>query len=143
MATEQDRNKALVLQMYDEVWNKGNIDYINVAVSPEFKDHPPKRFVELPDRGRDALSESAATLRAAVLDYHDQMIQVVVEGDRVCYVGRITGTHTQPFLQMPASGNAINMLGITEYRLQDGKIVERWGILDGVGLIALASAPGH
>jgi steroid delta-isomerase-like uncharacterized protein len=135
MATEQERNKALVLQMYEEVWNRGNLDFINVAVSPEFKDHPPTRFFEVPIRGRESLYEAAKNFRGAMPDFHDQMIQVTSEGNRVAYLGRITGTHTANFFQFPPSGNKVNVTGINIFRLEDGKIVERWGIFDVMGMM--------
>jgi predicted ester cyclase len=135
MATEQERNKALVLQLYDEVWNRGNLNFINEATSPDFKDHPPVRFKPEPDRGRESLYEAVSNFRNAMPDYHDQMIQVVAEGDRVVYLGRITGTHTENFFQSKPSHKKINVTGISFYRLQNGKIVERWGILDVMGMM--------
>ena len=119
MATEQERNRALVLQMYDEVWNKGNLGFVNVAVSPKFQDHPSERFYKVPTSGREAISEAAKNFRAAMPDFHDQMIQIVSEGDRVYYLGRITGTQTAPFFQVPASGKKVNVTGIIGNRYQD------------------------
>jgi steroid delta-isomerase-like uncharacterized protein len=146
MATEQERNKALVLQMYDEVWNKGNLAFVNVAVSPQFQDHPAGRFYQLPTSGREAVSEAARNFRAAMPDFHNQMIQVVSEGDRVYYLGRITGTQTAPFFQVPASGKKVNITGISGYRLENGLIVECWAVLDVAGLMQqlgmVPAAPG-
>lgn len=147
MSTEVERrNKALVLQMYTEVWNKGNIDFINQVVSPDFKDHPPKRFEEVPAGGRESLVEAVKNFRAAMPDFHDQMIQVTAEGDRVYYLGRMTGTHSAPYLQHPASGNKVNVLGISGFRLENGMVVERWGIYDVMGMMRqmgiVPAAPG-
>jgi predicted SnoaL-like aldol condensation-catalyzing enzyme len=135
MATEQERNKALVLQMYEEVWNKGNLDFIRTAVSPDFKDHPPTRFFEVPIRGQEALYEAATHFRAGMPDFHDQMINIVAEGDRVVYVGRITGTHTRPFFDFAPTGKKVSVLGINDFRLANGRIVERWGIFDVMGMM--------
>ncbi len=135
MATEQERNVALVLKMYDEVWNRGNLGFIDEAVSASFVDNPPKRFFTVPIRGRESLHEAASAFRGAMPDFHDEMIQVVAEGDKVFYLGRITGTHTQPFFEFAPSGNAVSVLGINEFRLADGVIVERWGIFDVMGMM--------
>lgn len=143
MASEQERNKALVLQMYEEVWNKGNLDFINAVVSPNFKDHPPKRFFDVPIRGRESLYEAAVHFRGAIPDFHDQMIRIVAENDKVVYLGRITGTHTGKFFQFPPSGNAINVLGINYFRLENGVIVERWGVFDVMGMmVQMGIVPG-
>ena len=135
MASEQERNKALVLQMYEEVWNRGNYDFVKVAVSPAFKDHPPRRFFDVPIRGREALLEAATHFRAAIPDFHDQMIQCVAENDRVVYLGRITGTHTEKFFNFEGKGGKINVLGINYFRIQNGIIAERWGIFDVLGMM--------
>jgi predicted ester cyclase len=146
MATEQERNKALVLQMYDEVWNKGNIDFVNAAVAPGFKDHPLKRFYQLPTEGRAAISEAASNFRGAITGLNYQMIQVVSENDRVVSVGRVTGTHANNFFQVAPSHKPINVTGFFEYRLENGKIVECWGGFDVMGLMQqmgmIPGAPG-
>lgn len=146
MATEQERNKALVLQLYEEVWNRGNLDFVNAAVAENFQDHPSKRFYSVPNSGRAAISEAAKHFRAALPDFHYQMIQIVSEGDRVYHLGRITGTHAAPFFQVPPSGKPINITGITGYRFENGKIVESWGIMDIAGLMQqmgmVPAAPG-
>jgi hypothetical protein len=56
MASEQERNKALVLQLYDEVWNKGNYSFVNVAVASDFVDHPSRSPFPLPTEGTQAIS---------------------------------------------------------------------------------------
>ena len=146
MATEQENNKALVLEMYEEVWNKGHYDYIENVVSPDFIDHPPKRFFTVPDRGREALYEAALAFRSGFPDFHDENIEIVAEGDRVVYLGRITGTHTAKFFQFGPTGNAVNILGINDFRMRDGKIIERWGIFDVLAMMRqmgiIPAAPG-
>jgi predicted SnoaL-like aldol condensation-catalyzing enzyme len=135
MASEQERNKELVLKMYEEVWNKGNLDFIKVAVSPAFKDHPPTRFFPVPIRGQEALYEAATHFRAGIPDFHDEMLHIVAEVDRVMYLGRITGTHTAPFFEFPPSYNKISVLGMNVFRLENGIIFERWGIFDVMGMM--------
>ncbi len=135
MAIDLERNKALTLQMYEEVWNKGNLEFIKQVVSPKFVDHPPTRFFEVPRRGREALHEAAVHFRGAMPDFHDQMIKIVAEGDRVIYLGRITGTFTGEFFQFQPTGKQVSVTGINEFRFEDGIIVERWGIFDVMGMM--------
>lgn len=143
MPTEAARNKAIVLQMYEEVWNKGNLDFINKVVSPDFEDHPSGRFFQAPVHGREAIYEVAKHFRAAMPDLHSQMIQVNAEDNLVYYLGRLTGTHTGQFFQVPPSGNKVNITGISGFRLESGLIVGQWGIFDAVGLMQqMGFAPG-
>jgi predicted ester cyclase len=136
MTSEERKNKAVVSELHDEVMNKGNYEYIDAALSPDFVDHPAARLVELPDRGRDAFYETAVALRGGFPDLHDQMLQAVAEGDRVMYLGRITGTHTGRLAQAEPSGRKLDKLAISGFRLEQGKIVERWAILDPFAIAA-------
>lgn len=145
MTTQEQANKELVLRMYEEVWNRKNLDFVNEVVSTEFKDHPPKRFFDVPIRGREALLEAAIGFHKGFPDFHDRMIKIVAEGDKVVYLGEITGTHTGMLYGNAPTGKPVKVQGINYFRLEDGKIVERWGIFDVMGMmqqIGLLPGPG-
>ena len=40
------------------------------------------------------------------------------------------GTHTGDFMGVPATGRQLHVRGIEIWRCADGKIVERWGVID-------------
>jgi predicted ester cyclase len=46
-----------------------------------------------------------------------------------------TGTHHGTFLGCPLTERVIRFVGIDIIRVQDGKIVERWGEWDGLALV--------
>lgn len=144
MATEQEqRNKALVLQVQDEVWNKGNLSVINTAISPDFVDHPTRRAWDVPAQGRDAMIQAVNMLRAAMPNYRSEPMQVVAEGDRVMILARLTGTQTGQLLNFAPTGKSFSVTEISEFRLANGKIVERWGLVDMVGMMMqLGLVPG-
>ncbi len=78
------------------------------------------------------VDQYAAGLRAVVdafPDYHWDLRQLVVDGD--CLAARLTGTgtHTGTFLDVPATGRAIEVRELAMYRIAGGKIVECWGDL--------------
>jgi steroid delta-isomerase-like uncharacterized protein len=66
----------------------------------------------------------------------------VVAGDRVACRFRITGTHGGPFQGIPPSGGSISVAGFTILRFSGGVCVERWSLLDSLGLLAQIGAPG-
>ena len=146
MASVEEQNKALVLQMYEEVWNKGNVDYVNTAFSPQFKDHPPKRASQAPDRGRDYITTAVNDYRQAMPDFHTQLVKIVAEENRVMYVGRMTGTHTGNYLRVPPSGNKVEVLRIDDFIVENGKIVERWSMFNLMAMMqqmgVMPAAPG-
>ena len=65
----------------------------------------------------------------------------VVAGDRVACRFRITGTHGGPFQGIPPSGCAISVSGFTILRFSNGACVERWSLVDSLGLFTQINAP--
>ena len=70
------------------------------------------------------------------------MEDVIAEGDKAaCRVSQ-RATHRGTFQGMPATGKQVTQTGIDILRFADGKIVERWGEFDSLGLLAqLEPAP--
>jgi predicted ester cyclase len=64
----------------------------------------------------------------------------VAEGDKVAT--RITGSgkHVGPLLGIPPTNKMVTMSGIAIHRVANGKLVEHWGQVDGVGLLAQLGA---
>jgi predicted ester cyclase len=141
MASEQEKNKAIILALHEEVLNKGKYGFLSTAVATDFVDHPPKRLLAAADRRSEALREESAALREGFPDFHYHVIQIVAEGDRVVSLGRLTGTHRGAYRQITPSGGSLDMFGISSYRLKDGKVVERWGILDPAALMRSLASP--
>lgn len=56
---------------------------------------------------------------------------MIAEGDLVSVIGRFGGTHTGPFMGIPATGKTVSdvPLHIT-YRIADGKIADHWMLMD-------------
>jgi len=134
MGAEQDNNKEVVRRMYQEVWNEGNLEAADKWVHEEFEDHPPTRFWDLNLRGPRALTDAVAQFHAAMPDYNDRPEQIVAEGDRVVYLGEITGTLKGELFGFPATGKSMKVWGVNFFRMEDGKIRERWGQFDVLGM---------
>ncbi len=143
MGQEQERNKAVILRNYEEIWNQGRFEVADEIVDPEFHDHPPTRFFDVGLVGPASLKEAASHFREAFSDFHDTMENVIAEGDRVAYLGTISGTHDGELFGFPATGKPMAVRGVNFFRLADGKIVERWGQFDVLTMmVQLGLAPG-
>ena len=54
----------------------------------------------------------------------------------------LTGTHQGDFLGVPATGKPIEIRGMQIGRFEDGKMVERWGSSDELGILKqIGAAP--
>jgi predicted ester cyclase len=135
-------NKALVAAYFEAIWNEGQLDAEGRFVDEGVVVHGPL-FPGMPD-GAAGQSAIVQMLRAALPDLHLVNKAILGEGDVVIQRWSALGTHTGALLfGVPASGSQLTLTGINEFRIAGGMIVERWGVLDTVGLMQqLGIAPG-
>ena len=67
---------------------------------------------------------------------------IIAAGDRVACRFAIEATHSGPFQGIPGSGKPILVSGFTILRFVDGKCVERWSLVDSLGLLTQIGALG-
>ena len=60
---------------------------------------------------------------------------LIIEGDRVALLGRVTGKHSGEFFGMPATGRRIDIACGCFFRFEDGLIVHERRVLDFTGLL--------
>jgi steroid delta-isomerase-like uncharacterized protein len=63
---------------------------------------------------------------------HDDLL---VDGDRVVLVGRVSGTDTGGFMGMPPTGRAVSVPVVFVYELRDGRIAHERRIYDFTGVL--------
>jgi steroid delta-isomerase-like uncharacterized protein len=129
-----ETNKALVRREFEEMFSQGgDLDTAGEFYAPGYVLHEPTSGEV---RGLEAAREFAATYREAFPDLQTAIEDQIAEGDKVVsrFSGR--GTHlgeTQDF--GPATGNSIEITGITIDRFASGKIVEEWTNYDALSLL--------
>jgi steroid delta-isomerase-like uncharacterized protein len=73
-------------------------------------------------------------------DLKIEIDELVAEGDKVVWRMTASGTHNGSFQGVPATGKAVKFGGHYSFRIEHGKIVERWSTLDRLGLLAQIGA---
>jgi steroid delta-isomerase-like uncharacterized protein len=126
-------NKQLVLAFIDELFNHGDLTAVDRYLSPIMTNYDPP-FPGAPD-GPDGMRQAAVMFRAALPDWHTDVDQLVGEGDIVVERFTAQGTHRGDLMGVPGSGHVLTLRGIQMFRIENDKIVERWGRLDEVGLL--------
>jgi steroid delta-isomerase-like uncharacterized protein len=138
----ENRNKDIVDAFIQELFTKGDLGAVDRYVHPDCVDHDPP----VPDAqsGAEGLRRAGALFREALPDWHSDLLQLVAEDDIVVERFRASGTHTGgPLMGVPPSGRTLVIDGINIFRIEDGRIVERWGRLDELGLLRqLGVVPG-
>jgi len=64
-----------------------------------------------------------------------EILDVLEDGDQVFVRTRVTGTNQGGFMGTPANGNPFDIQACGLYRFRDGKVVEHWGMNDGLMLM--------
>jgi predicted ester cyclase len=133
MSTEE--NKAIVLRMFEVVWNQGNVAAVDELIAPNYVNHfdsptnvsAPERF----QQSREETKQFIPQFRTAFPDLHFIVEFQVAEGDLVVTRGTAHGTHQGEyrgleFKGIPPTGKQVTWTFTAIDRLADGKIVESW-----------------
>ncbi|MCU5471431.1 nuclear transport factor 2 family protein [Bacillus paranthracis] len=111
--TEKEKNKKMVVDFYNEVFNKHNIDIIPKYVSEDYKQHNP--FVA---DGRKAFMDFFKEDFVKNPNSSAEIKRVVAEGDTVAL-------HVHSRTNSQDMGVAI----VDIFRIKDGNIVEHWNVI--------------
>lgn len=79
-----------------------------------------------PDMDIATAKEFTKELVAAVPDLHHPIVELVAEGDKVCYRGRYEGTQTGSYLGAAQTSGRVSATGMGMLRIADGKVAEVW-----------------
>ncbi|MBZ0159398.1 ester cyclase [Candidatus Methylomirabilis sp.] len=131
MTTED--NKRLVRRLYEET-DKQNFDAMDEFFSAELIDHDPPPIPGLKP-GLEGIKQAFKVFATAFPDGAHVIHDLIAEGDRVVVRVSGTGTHTGEFKGIPPSGKPVEMAGIVIYRIERGKIVERWAQHNFLGFV--------
>jgi steroid delta-isomerase-like uncharacterized protein len=128
-----EANKAVVMRVVNEMWNRGDMAAVEELIAPDMVEHG--AFAG-GTGGREDARETVGRFRSAFPDLTLEVEHLVAEGDHVVlhWVGR--GTHAGEFMGAPPSGAEVTARGLDIYRIADGQVVEHWGYPDVTGLIA-------
>jgi steroid delta-isomerase-like uncharacterized protein len=125
-------NKALVTEFIDAVFTKGDLDAVDRYLSPGFVNHDPFPGFAL---DREGMRQTAQVFRQAFPDWHAGQEAHIAEGDLVAERFIARGTHQGEIMGVPPTGTTVTLAGINIFRVQDGKLVERWGRTDDLGFL--------
>lgn len=76
-----------------------------------------------------------AEIRTAFPDLHVEMEPLTAAGNNVALACTITGTHRGTLQGHAPTGKTIRVRGVQTGRFADGKLVERWGSSDQLGML--------
>lgn len=133
--------KTIVRRVNEQAFSAdGDLSVIDEFVAADLIDHTAPPHLQ---QGNQSLKELALIWRRAFPDLKVTVQDIVAEGDLVVIAWSGGGTHLGDLMGIPPTGKTGYMSGITFNRMEDGRIAERWGNNDQVGLFAqLGLLPG-
>lgn len=138
-------NKRLVRRLYEET-DKQNFSSLDEFFSEDLIDHDPPPIPDLKP-GLEGIKQSFKVFASAYPDGTHVIHDLIAEGDRVVIRVSGTGTQTGEFKGIKPTGKKVEMTGIVIYRIENGKIVERWAQHNFLGFVmqqlGVVSLPGH
>jgi ketosteroid isomerase-like protein len=115
-------NTNLVARLVD-CWNKGKLEDIDNIFSPNFVRHEPG--IEGGTIDRDKYKQTISHYRSALVDLHEEVMDVIEQGNKVVYRFRTT---------FKRDGALVVLEGANILRVEEGRIVENWVYFDATGL---------
>lgn len=134
----KDANIAAQEHLAEHI-NQGDIATAMQSFAEDAVDHDPA-----PDQGpgRAGFQAFFETLTSAFPDAHIEPVHLVADDDNVAVAYTLTGTHRGTFNGIEPTGRSIEVRGLQIGRFEDGRIVERWGSSDELGILRqLGAAP--
>ena len=129
---DKERNKRVALEYFD-AFVKGDEAWWKENVSPGFRRHDPGLPYEV--IGPPGLKHHHDVLLSAVPDLNLPIHIVMADEDKVLVCLRFRGTHRGEFFGHKPTGNAIDVEVFDLFRLEDGKLVEHWAMVDSLSLL--------
>lgn len=130
---DQDQNKAAVRRYFDEVWVRGNVEYVRELFVPG-------------SLLAGADENNARAMQQAFSDIQVTIDDLIAEHDKVAARVTFTATHSGSFFGFPATGKQAVMNALYLYTFADGRVrtvvaeSNLFGLLVDLGLL---SPPGR
>ena len=125
------QNKEIAHRFIEEVWNQGKLDAVDDIVTNDIVIHSAGRDIE----GIESFKKYIMSYRNAFPDIKFTIEEQIAQGDKVAERYAIRSTHQGELQGIPPTGKQIKIVSIDITRFLDGKMVERWGEFDSIGLM--------
>ena len=135
---KHDSKARLVRRWIEEGWNKGHTGIASEIFAPDYVQH--EAVTPHMNIGIERIKGNINTYRRAFPDLHTTILEQFSSGDRVATRWRADGTHKGELFGLAPTGRAMSVEGMVISRVEHGRIVEEWDLLDNLGLLTQLGA---
>lgn len=126
-----EQNKAILRRLIETGLGAGRLDLVDELVAPDSREHQRGN-----GQGREGAREVFEGLRRAFPDLRVDVLHLDGVEDRAWIHFRASGTHTGPFFdRLTPTGKRFAIDVFDLVRIEDGRIVEHWGVPDQLGML--------
>ena len=119
-----EENKAIIRKMIEGA-NKRDLASLDKLIAPDYIDH----YHQV--RSLEEYKQFCTRLLKAFPDWHEDIEDIIAEGNKVWFRFKATGTHTGKFefgkIRLAPTRKKVTATGVIAYRIVNGKIAEAWG----------------
>jgi steroid delta-isomerase-like uncharacterized protein len=126
-------NKAIVRRLYEEVWNRRNLEVINELISPSHALLSPNNYSS--SIGPEAYKRQVLAFFEGYPDLRWTLEDTIAENDKVVARWSISGTHKGEFMGVTATNKKISVDGMTLHQIAGGKIMDSHSNWDTLGMM--------
>ena len=130
-AKDMEDNRATANRFMDEIGNRGDLSAIDEMIDEKFVNHSPVPGISSDRAGFRTFTKQ---IHEGFSDINYVTNDLIAEGDKVVIRGTFNSRNTGGFMGAPATGSEVTMTFAVTLRIKDGKIIERWGNADELGL---------
>ena len=129
-------NIGIVQCFVEELWNNRNLDVADEIFAPDCITHQLRSGEPVTSAPRDpeTLKQHVRDWVNAFPDLQFAIEQTVAAEDRVASHITMRGTHNGAWMGVSPTGKQISITMIVIHRIEAGKIVEDWVLVDSLGL---------
>lgn len=123
-------NRETMHRLVNEVINNKDLSVIEDIVHPDYVHRTPDQEL----CGRQALKELFVAYQRALPDLHIEIDDLICTEDKTVMLFTLSGTHENELMGIQATGNEVNIKGMTLSYFKNNQISEEWEFLDQLNL---------
>lgn len=113
--------KGVALRLFEEAFNRGNLDVIGELVHPDLVYHYPDGDIE----GLEGARQLVIAMRSDFPDFHVTTEDVLAEGDKVVVRFTDSGTYEGGEFGAAATGKRVTWTGVDIFRIAEVDVMMR------------------
>jgi predicted ester cyclase len=126
-------HEHVVRRLIDEGFNEGRLEVVDELISPQQVEHQDFGPGHAP--GAEGVNAVISSLRRAFSDFRLTIEDLAVADDVVWIRMTGTGTNDGSFMGHPPTGRRMRTDVFDALRIEDGMVVEHWGVPDRLGTL--------